>query len=96
MDITFLETLNEFDFHMVQRIMKMMNWTWSISHNDTPTIQQMRDCVTFLYDDAVSDVDSTQRDSILMSGGFEVTVYKDKSFDIRFVPVEYLAHEFGL
>ena len=85
--------LDEFDFHTVRRIMKLMNWTWWNSiDGDVPTVGQMRECVIALFHDAVSEMRHTGELAVLSSAGFEVTVYPDESFDVRFVPVELLSY----
>lgn len=91
------ETLQEFDFHTVRKIMKLLNWTWWNSiDGDVPTVKQMMECVLALFKDALTEVEETKEGVVLTSGGFEVHIYKDKEFDIKFVPVESSSYLVGM
>lgn len=85
---TFDSLLNEFDFEMVHKCMKAMDWQWAVI-GCVPTIKHMKKHVQELFNSLILECfcENLERCS-LSSGGFSLTVNKtndDITLDLEFI-----------
>ncbi len=86
----FQKIMNSFDFDTVQKIMKLMKWTY-LNEKTSPSVEQLKACAESLFDSLVKNLQTSLDCNYCSSGGFKVSLYRyeeEYELTLEFVAIE--------
>ena len=72
----FEDMLDKFNFHKVKLTMKALDWTWAGTKEGIPTVSEMEENVTRLFESAMKQLAPLSSYIRISSGGFSVEIDK--------------------
>lgn len=90
------DCIADFDFEKVHKVMEFLDWKWA-KNDKVPDIQEMKEHVKSLFDDAVFACFENNEESYhVESGGFEVFIeryWDDKNKQSFFCKISFIAEQ---